>query len=101
MCCSWLRCRRRVADSAEPNAPVQAFEKELPIEDATQEEEIQEIKTRKKSADLHRVRKVVRSAYCTSRLRITFGCIPRICFLFCLLRYYIRGYMIHETVLNK
>lgn len=48
MCCSWLRCRRRVADSAEPNAPVQAFEKQLPIEDATQEEEIQELKPRKK-----------------------------------------------------
>lgn len=81
MCCSWLRCRRRVADSAESNAPVQAFEKQLPIEDATtQEDVIQELKSRKKSADLHRIRKVVRSAYCTARLQIRFGCIPWIHF---------------------
>lgn len=99
MCCSWLRCRKKVADSAESNTPVQAFEKQLPIEDATQEEEIQELKPRKKSADLHRVRRVIRSAYCTARLRIRFGCIRRIC-LFSLLRFYVRGYMIRETVLN-
>lgn len=47
-----------MADSAESNAPIQAFEKELPIEDEIQKEETQELKSRKKSADLHRVRRV-------------------------------------------
>lgn len=95
MCCSWLRCRRRVADSAESTAPVQAFEKELPIEDTTREEEIQELKPRKKSADLHRVRRVVRSAYCTARLRIRFGCIRRI-FLFVLFATVLRS-RLHDS----
>nr|XP_049692057.1 kinesin-like protein Klp10A isoform X5 [Helicoverpa armigera] len=40
MCCSWLRCRRRVADSTENDAPMEAFEKsETPAEEATQEEQ--------------------------------------------------------------
>lgn len=99
MCCSWLRCRRRVADSVESDAPVtQAFEKQLPIEDATQEEEIQELKPRKKSADLHRVGL---SAYCTARLRISFGCNVGFFLLFILLRYYVYDCVIHATVLDK
>ncbi|KAH9641337.1 hypothetical protein HF086_016331 [Spodoptera exigua] len=40
MCCSWLRCRRRVADSTDNNAPMEAFEKsETPAEEATEEQE--------------------------------------------------------------
>lgn len=40
MCCSWLRCRRRVADSTDNNAPMEAFEKsESPAEEATEEQE--------------------------------------------------------------
>ena len=46
MCCSWLRCRRRVADSTENNEPMEAFEKsETPAEEATEEE--QKTKSRK------------------------------------------------------
>lgn len=46
MCCSWLRCRRRVADSTENNEPMEAFEKsETPAEEATPEE--QKTKSRK------------------------------------------------------
>lgn len=92
MCCSWLRCRRRVADSAESNAPVQAFEKQLPIEDTTQEEEIQELKPRKNSADLHRVRRVVRPLI--ARLGCEFALVVYVGYicLFSLLRYYVRGY---------
>ncbi|CAF4861926.1 unnamed protein product [Pieris macdunnoughi] len=37
MCCSWLFCRRRVADSAEANAPFEAYEKAKPSEEATEE----------------------------------------------------------------
>ncbi|KAF9816689.1 hypothetical protein SFRURICE_018569 [Spodoptera frugiperda] len=40
MCCSWLRCRRRVADSTDNNAPMEAFEKsESPAEEATEEQQ--------------------------------------------------------------
>ncbi|CAH2102062.1 unnamed protein product [Euphydryas editha] len=39
MCCSWLRCRRRVADSAESTAPIEGFEESVPPAEAPMEEE--------------------------------------------------------------
>lgn len=59
MCCSWLRCRRRVADSAEATT-VEAFEEPKPEEVVLEE---QELKPRKMSSVLHRLRSSF--AFCT------------------------------------
>lgn len=62
MCCSWLRCRRRVADSAEPGTPVEAFEKtETPTEVMTEEEQIGDLKPEESTP-----RKTASAVICTA-----------------------------------